>query len=201
MVGEIVINGIRMEDGDREILEGCKTTEETKEFWLVYHYSKHIRGGDGREVYEGGYVNVNDNMKVNKKKIHKKVGVKGGENFAQKKKRGKVPCEQGNCHKTFENRWNMKRHLEAKLFNHDCDFCEKSLKGSRNLMTHMKTKHKEHMKQLECDKCDAKFPGEKSLSMHMKMHDPNYGKFECENCILFFTQKHSMERHRRNFHK
>ena len=52
MVGEIVINGIRMEDGDREILEGCKTTEETKEFWLVYHYSKHIQGGDGREVYE-----------------------------------------------------------------------------------------------------------------------------------------------------
>ena len=56
-------------------------------------------------------------------------------------------------------------------------------------------------KYLKTLKCDTEFKGEKSLSMHLKMHDPNYSMFECENCMLFFTQKHSMERHRRNFHK
>ena len=64
MLGEIFIDGIRMEDGDREILEGCKTYEERKEFLLVYHYMKHIRGGDGREAYEEGYANVNDNFEI-----------------------------------------------------------------------------------------------------------------------------------------
>ena len=153
----------------------------------------------------GGDVEVEKSVgrggkKVNKKKIHKKVGVVGGENIVRKKKGGGVPCEEGHCHKKFDSKWNMKRHLEAEIKMY-CNHCEKGLMGPRNLMSHMKRKHEEFLKKLECEKCDAKFPSEKSLSMHMKMHDPNYGKFECENCILFFTQKHSMERHRRNFHK
>ena len=68
MVGEIFIDGIRMEDGDREILEGCKTYEERKEFWLVYYKMKHIRGDDGRKAYEEGYANTNtnDNLELEK---------------------------------------------------------------------------------------------------------------------------------------
>ena len=73
--------------------------------------------------------------------------------------------------------------------------------GPRNLMSHMKRKHEEFLKKLGCETCDGEFAGEKSLSMHMKKHDPNYGMFECENCKLFFTQKHSMERHKKLIHK
>ena len=211
MRGEIVINGIRMEDGDREILEGCKIYEERKEFWLVYHYTKHIRGGDGREAYEGGYANVNDNIEIQdypeksigeKSKIHKnnrKGLVLGRKNIVRKKKGG-VPFD-GHCDRVFKSRWNMKRHLDAET-EIKCEYCTTFyLRGKRNYQTHMKKMHEKYLKTLKCNKCETEFKGEKSLSMHLKMHDPNYGMFECENCKLFFTQKHSMERHRRNFHK
>jgi len=142
--------------------------------------------------------------KVNKKKIHKndkKVGVVGGENIVRKN-RGVVPCDQGHCHKTFDSKWNMKRHLEAET-KIKCDHCEKCLMGPTNLMSHMKRKHEEFLKKLGCETCDEKFVSEKSLNNHMKKHDPTIGegKFQCDVCEKYFSNKFSLERHKKVIHK
>ena len=157
-------------------------------------------GGDAeveKSVGRGG-------KKVNKKKIHKndkKVGVIGGENIVRNNNKGGVSC-MGHCDKTFDNKWNMKRHLEAET-KIKCDHCEKCLMGSRNLMSHMKRKHEEFLKKLGCETCDEKFVSEKSLNNHMKKHDPTIGegKFQCDVCEKYFTNKFSLERHKKVIHK
>ena len=149
-------------------------------------------------------MNVNDNMKINKKKINKndkKDEVLGGENIVWKKKRGGVPCGKGHCHKTFGNKWNMERHLEAET-EINCGHCNKGLMGKRNLRTHMKRSHEKFLKTLKCDKCDREFAGEKSLHKHIKQHDPNIGggKFQCNVCMIYLPQKHCIKRHKNSIH-
>ena len=124
----------------------------------------------------------------------------GGENIVRKNK-GVVPCD-GHCHKTFENKWNMERHLNAQELI-KCDHCEKSLMGTRNLRTHMKRKHEKYLNNLKCETCDGKFAGEKSLNNHMKKHDPSIGdgKFQCDVCMIYMPQKHCIKRHKNKIHK
>ena len=157
----------------------------------------------------GGDVEVEKSVgrggkKVNKKKIHKndkKVGVVGGENIVRKNK-GVVPCDQGHCHKTFDSKWNMKRHLNAQELI-KCDHCEKGLMGPRNLMSHMKRKHEKFLKKPRCEMCDGEFAGVKSYNDHIKKHDPTIGdgKFQCDVCLIYMPQWHCIKRHKKLIHK
>ena len=61
MVGEIVIDGVRMEDGDKSILAGLDTLDQRKDFMLVYLYMHKIRGCGESRIYEEVYANTNTN--------------------------------------------------------------------------------------------------------------------------------------------
>ena len=136
-----------------------------------------------------------------KKKIsnNKKGSVLGRKKKISNNKRG-VPCD-GHCGKAFKSRWNMERHLDAQNLI-KCEYCTTFyLRGQRNYQNHIKRVHKNYLKKPQCTICKSEFKGEKSLNQHLKKHDPNYGKFQCEDCKMYFTQKHSMERHKKTFHK
>jgi hypothetical protein len=191
----IVIDGIPMDEDAKLILSELDTLEKQKDFYPVFYRMRSvIQAG----VYVEEFIENTHNEFVGEQRVDV-VGRKKRKNIVRKKK-GVVPCD-GHCNRVFKSRWNMKRHPDArKLIK--CEYCTTFyFRGKRNLRTHMKKMHEKYLKTLKCNKCENELKGEKSLSMHMKMHDPNYGMFECVNCKLFFTQKHSMERHRRNFHK
>ena len=89
-------------------------------------------------------------VKKKKKKIDKndeKVEVLRRKNIHRNNK-GVVPCD-GHCHKTFETRWNMERHFDARNLI-KCEHCKKGLLGVRNYNNHLKRSHKEFLKKLRC---------------------------------------------------
>ena len=117
-----------------------------------------------------------------------------------KKKRGGVPCGKGHCHKKFDNRSNMERHLEAETEIY-CEHCNKGFMGKRNLRTHMERSHEKFLKKPRCEMCDRVFPSEKLLNNHKKQHDSNYAKFECDVCMIYLSQKFSVQRHKKAIYK
>ena len=114
-------------------------------------------------------------------------------------KKGGVPCE-GHCDRSFKSRWNMKRHLDAENII-ECEHCRFGLRGERNYQTHIKKVHITYLKKPRCQICQSEFKGEKLLKQHLKKHDPNNGKFQCDVCGIYFTQKHRMQGHEKTFHK
>jgi hypothetical protein len=200
-------------DDDRIYLDDFDTFLERREVYYIYQAIPPIQADGGRKVYGKDYANTKDIptrpsvIVVNQHyitpsppEVEQSMAKHRGEDIVRKKKGGGVPCEEGHCHKKFGTKFSMRRHLEADT-KIKCEHCEIDLKGSRNLMSHMKRKHDKFLKKLGCEMCDRVFPSEKSLGNHMKMHNPNYGMFECENCKQFFTQKQSMERHKKMIHK
>ena len=68
MLGEIVIDGVRMEDGDKSLLGELDTLAIKKEFWYVYFNTKPIWGDGGRKAYKEGYANTNTNDNLESEK-------------------------------------------------------------------------------------------------------------------------------------
>ena len=175
MVGDIVIDGIHMDEDAKLILSDLNTSDEKRDFYLVYFRMRPTIQAEvemeaqlkkGREEIENIHNECVGDQRVDV------VGRKKRKNIVWKKKGGGVPCDQGHCHKTFDNKWNMKRHLEAET-KIKCGHCNKGLMGKRNYQNHLKRQHEKFLKKLKCETCDREFAGEKSLNKHIKQHDPN----------------------------
>ena len=192
----IVIDGIPMDEDAKLILSELDTLEKQKDFYPVFYRMRSvIQAG----VYVEEFIENIHNEFVGEQRVDV-VGRKKRKNIVRKKK-GVVPCD-GHCHKTFENRWNMERHLDArKLIK--CEHCKKGLMGKRNYQNHLKRQHEKYLKKLKCETCDGEFAGEKSLNKHMKQHDPKIadGKFQCDVCMIYMPQKHCIKRHKNKIHK
>ena len=116
-------------------------------------------------------------------------------------KEGYVVCE-GHCGKVFTYKFNMHRHLDSYTNIITCKHCGFKVRGGRNLRKHMLKSHIEYVEKLRCGTCGCEFVTEKMLNMHIKQHNPKIGdgKFKCERCVVYFSQKHSLQRHIRNIH-
>ena len=152
---KIKLNGESREDG-----EAYANTNDIPDAMISSEFIENINninnefGGEQRvksspdEIQRvGGDAEVEKSI-GGERKIHKndkKVEVIGGENIVRKNK-GVVTCDQGHCHKTFDNRSNMKRHLEAETEIY-CEHCNKGFMGKRNLRTHMERSHEKFLKK------------------------------------------------------
>ena len=83
-----------------------------------------------------------------------------------------------------------------------CKHCRFEVRGGRNYQKHMLKAHRKYMKKLRCETCGSEFAGEKSLKVHVAKHNPkiDHGKFKCEYCLIYMTQKHSLPRHIMTLH-
>ena len=95
----------------------------------------------------------------------------------------------------------MEKHLLSKI-PAKCGKCDKELNGVIQLSLHMRNKH-QHIIKFTCKTCYKSCGGEKSLKNHEKNHDPKIagGKFGCEDCQLYFTQKHTLKNHIKTRHE
>lgn len=104
-------------------------------------------------------------------------------------------CEIDNCHKTYSNSFNLKRHVESfhkglkKFF---CSLCNKGLSSRQNLREH-KFIHL-GVKPYKCTlkNCQSAFRQASQLSLHEKMHIEIYKNVNPKTSIFtkdisFFT--------------
>ena len=96
----------------------------------------------------------------------------------------------------------MLRHLNSSMNIVACKQCEKKVHGEKGETKHMKRFHSEHVKQLNCEMCGRMFDTKKTLEIHINQHSSEIsgGRFKCERCGVFMTQKNSLLRHNKNKH-
>ena len=82
-----------------------------------------------------------------------------------------------------------------------CGICDKKM-NRFFLSFHMRKIHQQIIK-FTFETCGTDFKGEKALRNHEKNHDPKIGdgKFGCENCQIFYTQKHTLKNHIKTRHE
>jgi uncharacterized C2H2 Zn-finger protein len=95
------------------------------------------------------------------------------------------------------------QRVDGDVLEAETEHCNKGLMGKKNLRTHMERSHEKFLKKPRCEMCDRVFPSEKSLNNHMKKHDPTIGEgeFQCDVCMIYLSQKFSVQRHKKAIHK
>ena len=144
----------------------------------------------------------NEEIVVNKSEDNKLIDEEKRRRKFFRDKKARVDCEEKDCKKTFKSKGNMKLHLATK----DvviCEHCGKHLMGKTNYKVHLKLIHADYVIKLRCHICHTEFDGANSLKRHVDKHDKRIagGKFECDVCHIFLTQKASVGRHMRAVHK
>ena len=201
----IVIEDVALkngEDGDRELLNSLNTYDLQKEF--IYVYSA-IPGDGGCKEDEEAYGNTNDNVVIesieNNTAKEKMYQSSAEEKKISHNKEGSVVFE-GHCGKVFTYKFNMNRYLDACMNIITCKHCGFQVRGERNYQKHMSNSHSKYVRKLSCETCGREFATQKMLKIHVAKHNHEIGcgKFLCEYCLIYMTQKHSLLRHIRNMH-
>lgn len=96
-------------------------------------------------------------------------------------------CTVGNCHKTYSNAFNLKRHVESfheglkKFF---CPLCNKGLSSKQNMREHKFI----HMgiKPYKCSfkDCNSQFRQASHLFMHEKLHIEIYKSINTKSSVF-----------------
>ena len=111
------------------------------------------------------------------------------------------------CGVLFSRQANLNRHLKRKHKTDEnvalpqdvypCELCDKEFKKKYHLLRHVRVKH-EALKgdELKCKVCGKSFTRVENLKRHMTVHNSDSG-LKCDHCEIKFSQKVSLERHKK----
>lgn len=117
------------------------------------------------------------------------------------------------CQKKFGTNFVLKKHKETHTNTRKfvCKVCHKGFKYEPTLRNHMKLHLKNRPKPFKCPKCEYSTDEKGNLVRHIKTHD-NFDKrqkkrmekmknpLQCDECKLFFSNKHVLKTHKDYVH-
>lgn len=183
------------------------TMEVTKETETIDDDAKLVVENDSIEsdknVAKEEMVNKSEDNKLIVDEKKRKILIDDDERKRRKISRDKmsrVACEDEGCERTFKSKGNLQKHLGKKILV-VCERCGTKLKGDIQLSIHLKKIHN-HIRKFACKTCNMEFAGVSSLKSHEVKHDSTIagGKFKCDFCTMFLTQKVGLKRHIRAVH-
>ena len=103
------------------------------------------------------------------------------------------------CHRVYQARDNLNFHLRKNRCTpkYECDQCGKQFLIQKNLMRHKLTHLKPIDKIFNCEKCHTSFESVEFLREHEKHIHAGVCKITCYDCGEMFSQKCSLQRHKR----
>lgn len=120
-----------------------------------------------------------------------------------------------NCHRLFNWKWSLERHIQRNCEKRKyffCNICNYASNFKRNLAQHVqrvhitakkltaKRKNGSKVYSHRCQKCDKVFSKNHTLVKHMKIKHGKSQKFNCKFCNYFSYYKVNLERHTFNRH-
>ena len=117
-------------------------------------------------------------------------------------KRSKLQCES--CDKTFERKYNLKRHVKNVHEIADkvtCPSCKKCFRGKYELDRHIKTMHDQPC-AFSCSWCGMKFKRQDYLLKHRQagLTEDDEVKYQCKECDKIHCTLRSLQYHQRKEH-
>lgn len=107
-------------------------------------------------------------------------------------------CSFPSCTKCFWTEHNFRKHkrkFHSDLI-FDCEYCKQSYKLKADLKSHVRTVHKDELKEYNCSECSASFPLQSLLKSHMGRHTGCNGENEiCDQCGKLFPNSTTLRAH------